>query len=33
MRERVLQINPACVVDCIEEFITPENVATLLPTV
>jgi tRNA A37 threonylcarbamoyladenosine dehydratase len=31
MRERILQINPACVVDCIEEFITPENVATLLP--
>jgi tRNA A37 threonylcarbamoyladenosine dehydratase len=32
MRERVLQINPTCVVDCLEEFITPENVATLLPT-
>ncbi len=31
MRERVRQINPACMVDCIEEFITPENVATLLP--
>ncbi len=31
MRERVRQINPACRVDCIEEFITPETVATLLP--
>ena len=31
MRERVLQINPAAVVDCCEEFITPENVATLQP--
>jgi tRNA threonylcarbamoyladenosine dehydratase len=31
MRARVLQINPACVVENIEEFITPENVATLLP--
>ena len=31
MRERIAQINPACRVDCIEEFITPENVAALLP--
>ncbi|MDI6746824.1 MAG: tRNA threonylcarbamoyladenosine dehydratase [Rhodocyclaceae bacterium] len=31
MRERIAQINPACAVECIEEFITPENVATLLP--
>lgn len=31
MRERILQINQACVIDCIEEFITPENVATVLP--
>lgn len=31
MRERIAQINPACTVDCSEEFITPENVATLLP--
>ncbi len=31
MRERILQINPACVVDCIEEFVSPENVAALLP--
>jgi tRNA threonylcarbamoyladenosine dehydratase len=32
MRARILLINPACQVDGIEEFITPENVATLLPT-
>lgn len=31
MRERIGQINPACRVDCIEEFVTPENVAALLP--
>jgi tRNA A37 threonylcarbamoyladenosine dehydratase len=31
MRERIAQINPDCRVDCIEEFIAPENVATLLP--
>ncbi len=31
MQERIAQINPACTVDCVEEFITPENVATLLP--
>ena len=31
MRDRVAAINPACVVDCIEEFITPDNPATLLP--
>ena len=32
MRERILQINPACVVAGIEEFVSPENVATLLPS-
>ena len=31
MRERVVQINPDCRVDCNEEFVTAENVATLLP--
>ncbi len=31
MAERIALINPACQVDGIEEFITPENVATLLP--
>lgn len=31
MRERVLQINPACTVTAIEDFITAENLATRLP--
>lgn len=31
MAERIAQINPDCRVDGIEEFITEENVATLLP--
>jgi tRNA A37 threonylcarbamoyladenosine dehydratase len=31
MKERIAQINPACRVDCIEEFVTADNVATLLP--
>jgi tRNA A37 threonylcarbamoyladenosine dehydratase len=31
MRDRIAQINPACSVNCIEEFVTPENVAALLP--
>lgn len=31
MRERIAQINPDCQVDCIEEFITAENVVSLLP--
>lgn len=30
MASRVLAINPNCVVRCIEDFITPENTATLL---
>ena len=32
MRERIAQINPDCCVGCIEEFVTEENVAALLPT-
>jgi tRNA A37 threonylcarbamoyladenosine dehydratase len=31
MRERVQQINPQCQVDCREDFITSDNLATLLP--
>jgi tRNA A37 threonylcarbamoyladenosine dehydratase len=31
MRDRIAAINPACRVDCIEEFVTPENVAALVP--
>lgn len=31
MQARIAQINPDCRVDCIEEFITEDNVATLLP--
>jgi tRNA A37 threonylcarbamoyladenosine dehydratase len=31
MRERIAAINPECAVTCIEEFITEENVAILLP--
>lgn len=31
MRKRIAGINPACTVTCIEEFVLPENVATLLP--
>lgn len=30
MSERIAQINPDCVVDRIEDFVTPENVASLL---
>lgn len=30
MRERILQINPQCIVNEIEDFITPDNVAVLL---
>lgn len=32
MKERIELINPACRVDCIEDFVSEENVATLLPT-
>jgi tRNA A37 threonylcarbamoyladenosine dehydratase len=31
MRERILQINPACAVHCVEEFAEPENWPQLLP--
>lgn len=31
MRERIAQINPGCSVTCIEEFVTAENAAALLP--
>lgn len=30
MRERIAQINPACVVHCIEDFVGPENWPTLI---
>lgn len=30
MAERIRAINPECVVHCIEEFVTPDNVATML---
>jgi tRNA A37 threonylcarbamoyladenosine dehydratase len=32
MRERIAQINPHCMVLCIEDFITEDNVAQLLPS-
>lgn len=31
MRERIVQINPACQVNCIEEFVEPGNWPALLP--
>lgn len=31
MRERIVQIHPRCQVDAVEEFITPDNLASLLP--
>lgn len=31
MRQRIAAINPACVVTTIEDFVTAENAATLLP--
>ena len=30
MAERIAHINPACRVNCIEDFVTPENAATIL---
>lgn len=30
MRERILAINPGCTVTCIEDFVTPDNVASVL---
>ncbi|RDL44908.1 tRNA cyclic N6-threonylcarbamoyladenosine(37) synthase TcdA [Marinomonas piezotolerans] len=32
MAERIKLINPSCQVNCVEDFITPENVAELLET-
>ncbi|MBI4984601.1 MAG: tRNA threonylcarbamoyladenosine dehydratase [Rhodocyclales bacterium] len=32
MQERIAQINPDCAVACIEEFVTPENAAALIPS-
>ena len=32
MKARILQINPACVVHVIDDFITPENTQELLPS-
>lgn len=31
MRERIARINPDCRVDCVDDFVTPENAAALLP--
>lgn len=31
MRERIAQINPACVVHCVEDFIEPDNWPGILP--
>ncbi len=31
MRERILSFNPACAVNCIEEFVEPSNWPALLP--
>ncbi len=31
MRDRIAQINPDCVVQCIEEFVDPDNWPSLLP--
>ena len=31
MRERISQINPACIVHCIEDFVGPENWPKILP--
>lgn len=31
MAERILAINPECRVTCIDDFITPDNIATLIP--
>jgi tRNA threonylcarbamoyladenosine dehydratase len=32
MKERIAQINPLCQVNCIEEFVLPENWPALLPS-
>ncbi len=31
MRQRISQINPACIVHCIEDFVDPENWPKILP--
>ncbi|WP_211455799.1 ThiF family adenylyltransferase [Comamonas testosteroni] len=31
MRDRIAEINPACVVNCIDEFVDPDNWLQLLP--
>lgn len=31
MRERIARINPDCRVACVDDFVTPENAAALLP--
>lgn len=31
MRDRIALINPSCKVNCIEDFVTPENWTTLIP--
>lgn len=31
MRDRIFHINPTCVVDCIEDFVEPDNWLQLLP--
>ena len=31
MRERISQINPSCIVHCIEDFVDPENWPKILP--
>ena len=32
MQQRIAHINPQCVVDCVDEFVTPENWPTVLHT-
>jgi len=32
MKERVLSINPNCLLTLVDEFVTPENVETIIPT-
>jgi tRNA A37 threonylcarbamoyladenosine dehydratase len=32
LSQRIALINPFCKVQCIEDFVTPDNIATLLPT-
>lgn len=32
MQHRITSINPDCIVHCVDDFVSPQNVATLLPT-